>query len=218
MSFFMRKNLRNILMAGAFGLAGLLPMQRSEAQGNVSGNVEYIQSEKSEASLVRPNLFYKVLGLNGYTFVESYRDENFFGKTILSKDLGSRVKPTVEFVYGSGFRDKSGAGASFNVPMPKSTSLSVKVLPLWIDDKGYIKNRVAAGFSGNVSFPLGFSLSSFGEANIASKGGAQWGYGEVRLGKDLSKNLSVAFNPLLKNKGKLAPRIENAFSAKYTFK
>ncbi len=67
----MNRTLRKLVTAGAIGLASLLPMQKAEAQGNISGFVEVSQSEKDKASFIRPNLFYDVLGLNAYyTFTE----------------------------------------------------------------------------------------------------------------------------------------------------
>ena len=214
----MKKTLKGLVTAGMIGLASLFPIKNVNAQDNkINASVELIQSKDDPVSFIRPNIFYKLFGLDNYSFFEFYRNENFFGKTIISKDLGVRVKPTAELVYGSGFDDRCGLGANYAVPMPNGASLNVKALPVWFNKKGYIDDRVTVGYFGTLKLPLDFNLSAFGEANIASKDGAQWGYGEISLGKNLSDNFRIAYNPLLKNQGKLAPRLEHAVAAKYTF-
>lgn len=212
------KTLGKILTGIVIVASSLLPMNKAEAQdNNVKASVDMVQSEKEPVSFIRPNLFYKFLGLNNYSFFEFYRNEDFFGKTILSKDLGKGMKATGELVYGSGFSDSYGAGASVNIPMPEGTSLSVKALPLWFNKSGYIDDKVQVGFFGKVNLPLGFNLSSFGEMNVVSKKGPQWGYGEISLSKNLLDNLTLSYNPLLKNQGKLQPRLEHAVRVNYTF-
>ena len=220
----MKKAIRNIAAGILFGLASFLPMKANAQNNKIDASVEIVQSKNNPTSFIRPNLFYKIFGLDGYSFFEFYRNENFFGKTIISKDFGVRakgVKPTAEIVYGSGFNDSYGLGVNYDVPMPKRAqkraSLNVKALPVWFNNKGYLDDKVMVGYFGSLDLPRGFILSSFGEINVGSKGGPQWGYGEIRFGKKFSNHLSVAYNPLLKNRGKLSPKWEHAISARYTF-
>ncbi len=144
----MKNTLRKLAVAGMIGIAGLLPVKTNAQESSVKASVDIVQSEKEPASFIRPNLFYKLLGMNGYSFFEFYRDENFFGKTILSKDLGKGAKATGEIVYGSGFTDSYGAGVSYDTPMPKEASLSIKALPAWFNKEGYIDDKVTVGFLG----------------------------------------------------------------------
>src|SRR3989344_2405510 len=120
-------------MCKTLGLGGLLllgttkPIQAQDSK--IKASIEVVQSENNPVSFIKPNIFYNLFGLDNYSFFEFYRNENFFGKTIISKDLGSRTRPTAEFVYGSGFNDRVGVGVNYSVPMPNGTSLKVKALP-----------------------------------------------------------------------------------------
>ena len=203
-------------MFRTLGLGGLLLLGTTksiQAQDNkIGASIDVVQSENNPFSFIRPKIFYKLFGLNNYSFFEFYRNEEFFGKTILNKDLGSNLRPTVEFVYGSGFNDRAGIGINYAVPTPNWASLNFKVLPIYLDKEGYQKDRITIGFSGSLNLPEGFSISSFGEINANVKGGAQWGYGEISLSKKLFDDFSISYNPLLKNNGKLAPKLEHAIS------
>ena len=201
---------RNLVLGGLLSLGTTKSIQ---AQDNkISASIDVVQSENEPVSFIRPNLFYSLFGLDNYSFFEFYRNEDFFGKTIISKDFGSRLKPIAELVYGSGFNDRAGVGVSYSVPTPNGTSLNVKALPVYFNKNGYIDDRIVLGYYGKINLPEGFSVSAFGEANVNSKDGAQWGYGEIAISKELFDKFKVSYNPLLKNNGKLLPRIEHAVS------
>src|SRR3990172_3714473 len=157
----MNQTLRKLVTAGALGLASMLPMRNAESQ-NINANVDIAQSEVDSVSFIRPNLFYKIAGVDGYTFVEFYRNDTFFGKTMLNRKLGKGFKAGAEIIYGSKFEDIYGLGASYDVPMPKGSFLNLKVLPAWTDKKRLIENKVQAGYFGGMKLPAGFNLSAFG--------------------------------------------------------
>ena len=100
----------------------------------------------AERSFVRPNILYKVAGIDGYTFIEFYHDENYFGKNILAKAVGGGFSATAETVFGSDddTNNRAGFGVKYSPHMPKGSTLSFKALPVWFDGKGH-EDRLMAG-------------------------------------------------------------------------
>ena len=133
-------------MFKTLGLGGLLLLGTTKSiqaqDSKIKASIEVVQSENEPVSFIRPNIFYSLFGLDNYSFFEFYRNEDFFGKTIISKDLGIGIKPTAELVYGSGFKDRVGVGVNYTVPTPNGTSLKVKALPVYFNKEGYIDDRV----------------------------------------------------------------------------
>ena len=209
-----------LIALGLGALLGVTQIKDSQAQEPnkraITAYVEGVQSENNPASFIRPNVFYTLPGdLNAYSFGEFYRDEGYFGKTNLNREIKHGIKPGTELVYGSGFNDRAGLGINYQVPrLPKGSSLSVKTIPFWFDKNGYIDDRLMIGYFGSIDFPYGISLSSFGEINLRNKNGPQWGYGEVSLTKRLNHRLGISYNPLLKNDGNLSPKLEHAVSVR----
>ncbi len=211
------------LAAMILGAASLLgPAQASAEEKPVSVVADVIASEAEGASLIRPNIFYRLFGTDAYTFIEMYSDDkNYFGKTILGKELGSGFSATGEYAFGSDTTNRAGLGVKYSLPLPKG-KLSVKLFPVWFSRDGYDKHRVHAGYSGSVDLPAGFEVSSFGECNLAAANGPQWGYGEVFAGKKLGKHVGVYGGALLRDRStdkenKLVPGIELAGRLSYFF-
>lgn len=201
--------MKKLLPALAFaGALSVMPMQEVHAQ--VNGTVEHIQSEESENTYLRGNFFYGLPGgINGYSFVELYRGDNgFFGKTMLTKKLTDELGLKVEALHSNSPLTQVGVGACVDVPMPEGSSLNIKGLPVYFDENGVVDDKAVIGYSGSVKLPGDFKLSSFGEINVGAKGGPEWGYGEIFLGRELG-NIIVGYNPALKNDGDLSPRLEH---------
>jgi len=180
---------------------------------------EAVVSENRRESFVRPNIFYKIGGLDAYTFFEFYGNEEYFGKTMVSRTWKG-VGPTGELVVGSDTRNRIGAGIKYSPELPEYVSLSAKFLPVWLDTDGR-ENRMMLGYSGSLKLPWNFDVSTFGEMNLG--GDAEWGYGEISAGRNFG-NLRIAYNTLLKNvdvnqgeRKRLMPRVEHAFCASYKF-
>lgn len=216
----MKKTLRNILAGISIGVASLLPM-KSNAQ--INGNIEGIKSFEPEKSYVRTNLFYGLpLEIKGYTFGEFYSDgESHFIKTSLDKAVYGNFGIKEQIIAGSGFNTRFGLGASATIPTSDKTSAKIYFVPAWIDTKGKkVDNRSIFGYFVSANLPFGFKASNFGEINIGAKNGTEWGYGEFSLGRDILENLSLSYNPALKNNGigKAVPKLENRVTLKYTFK
>ncbi|HLC77065.1 MAG TPA: hypothetical protein VJH04_02575 [archaeon] len=201
-----------VLLAGA-------PIEASgqNAEERVKLSVDAVGSESQGASFVRPNIFYKLGSVDGFTFIEFYSDKTYFGKTMLSKEIGRMFSLTGELAYGSSDANSARLGAKYSVPMPKGSEFEVKALPLWLDKDGRNKKAVV-GYYGSAKLPAGFDVSSFGEIDALN---AEWMYGEFSIGKNFGKSgkIGIHYNPLLKSNGtgKLMPRVEHAIRASYKF-
>lgn len=216
----MKKTIRNLIGAGIIGLASLFPMKNANAQ--ISGDIEGIKSFESEQSYFRPNIFYDLpLGIKGYTFGEFYEDGNsHFIKTNLTRNIHGNLGAKAQVICGSNLTDKIGVGLDVVIPMPEKTFARMYFIPAFIDTKAKkIDNRSIVGYFVSADLPLGFKALSFGEINVGAENGAEWAYGEVGLEREVLKNLSLSYNPALKNNGtgKAVPRLEQRVTAKYTF-
>ena len=218
----MKKGLLSLIGAGIITALILLPTNANAQDNNVKASVDVVRSENQPVSFIRPNVFYALpLGIKGYTFGEFYNEgNNYFSKTILEGKLddNSAAGLVGHVVTGSGFNTQAGLGLNAVVPSPEGSFVKLSFLPIFADSKGrMVNNKAVGGYFGSVNLPLGINLSSFGEINLDAKGGPKWGYGEISLSKNITDKLAVAYNPLLKNQGKLNPRVEHAVRASYTF-
>ena len=216
----MKKKLRNLTAGVMLGAASLIPMKNANAQ--LSGSMEAIKSFKSKQSYVRPCLFYDLpANIKGFTFLEFYQDGNsYFGRTNLTKEVTKGIALRAEAIHGTGFPNNYGLGLSATIPN-KKVFANFYFTPFLVDNKlKKIENKVLSGYFASIKLPLDMQLSSFGEWNLNGKNGVEWTYGELNLEKKLNKNLSVSYNPALKNNGvgKPIPRLEHRVTAKYTFK
>lgn len=216
----MKKILRNITAGVMLGASSLLPMKNANAQLN--GSIEAVKSFKPKQSYVRPQLFYDLpADIKGFTFLEFYQDGNsYFGRTNLTKEVTKGIGLRAEAIHGSGFPDNYGLGLNVTIPS-KKVFANFYLTPFWVNNKlKKIENKVLSGYFASMKLPLDMQLSSFGEWNLNGKNGVEWTYGELNLEKKLNKNLSVSYNPALKNRGagKPIPRLTHRITAKYTFK
>ena len=205
---------------GAFSLASaLLPMK---AKSQINGNVEGIKSFEAGKSYIRPNLFYDLpLGIKGYTFGEFYEDgDNHFIKTNLTKNIYGNFNARAQIINGTNLTDKIGIGPDVVIPTPEKIFAKMYFIPAFIDPKAKkIDNRSILGYFVSADLPLGFKSLSFGEINVAGKNGVEWAYGEIGLEKEILKDISLSYNPALRNDGvgKAVPRLEHRATAKYAF-
>ncbi len=209
-------------MAGAISLASLLPTQKAEAQGNVSGNVEYIQSEKPDNSYARLQGFYTLpKDVKGFTFLEFYKNGNgYFGKTTLDKAVGEGFGARAVAYHANEPLKKAGLGVTKVVPhLPKNTFAKIGLIPIWAGNKGRaIGDKALAQYFANVNLPAGFNLSSFGDWDLITKDkGIQWEYGEINLDKKLNDVFTIGYNPVLFNKGNAVPRLEHRVVGRVNF-
>ena len=204
--------LKNILTAGLASLAVLTAPKKAEAQGNVHGNVEYIQSQVSENSYPKLNMFYNLPGrVNGYTFAEFYKaDKGYFGRTNLNRPITHGVGPRTTIVHDGAPFSQVGLGIGAVVPnMPRNVSASVGLLPVWLDNQGRIvRNKTEIQYFVNANLPLGFNINSFGNLNVADQEGPQWSYGEISAGRNIGP-IRLSYNPALRNNGNAMPRLEH---------
>lgn len=214
----MKKGLRNVTAGVLCGLVSLLPLK---ANAQINANLEGINSFEEGKSYFRPNLFYNLPGdIKGFTFGEFYQNGNHFVKTNLTRNIDENFGVKAQIVAGSGFNNHAGIGLTANVPTPSKTFAQVYFIPAYIDMKAKrVDDKSILGYFVSVDLPLGFKASSFGDINLRGKNGAEWSYGELGLEKEILKNLSLSYNPALKNKevGKVTPRLEQRVTAKYTF-
>ncbi len=216
----MKKTLRNITAGVILGASSLLPMKNANAQ--LTGSIEAIKSFKPKQSYVRPCLFYDLpANIKGFSFFEFYHNGNsYYGKTTLTKKVTKGIKLQAQAVHGSGFCNNYNLGLSANIQNEK-VSANFYCAPLCVSNKlKKIENKVLAGYFASIKLPFDTQLSSFGEWNLNGKNGVGWTYGEINLEKKLNKNLSVSYNPVLKNRGagKPIPRLTHRITAKYAFK
>jgi len=201
-------------------LVGSIYLAPKKTHADINGSLEAIVSEKKENSYARLNGFYQLPGeINGFTFLEFYKDgKGFFGKSMLTKGLSKTFSVKGELVHINEPVTYAGVGLGLNLPMPKGSYGSLKVLPVWVDKQGkYAPNKVIVGYVAGADLGKGWSMSSFGEANIAAKQGPKWCYGEVAVTKEIGKGVNVGYIPALKPVGKLAPKIESRVGVQIRF-
>ncbi len=204
--------LKEIVTAGTIGLAGLgVTAGNAEAQFN-SGVVEYVQPRENSEALGRVQGFYGLPGdVSGFSFMEFYKNGNgYFGKTYLDKPVLGRIGPRIEVDHVGEPFSYVGAGISTTIPgMPEGGFARVGILPLWRDKNGnMVKNKTMIQYSFGASLPWNMRVGGFGEWNISSPDGLQWGYGEFELVKNFG-DMKVGFNPVLWNDEDAIPEFEN---------
>lgn len=216
----MTSRLGKILRFGAIGLASLLPIKKAEAQGNVHGNIEYIQSEISENSYPRLNAFYSLpQRIEGYTFMELYQGgKGYFGRTTLDRAITRGVGPRAIVNHiGEPFTE-TGLGVGAVVPhMPRNSFATVGALPLFVDKQGRrLRHQGLVQYFFSTPLPLKLNLSGFGEWNILAENGPEWGYGEFNLGRKIGPFM-VTYNPALLNDGDAMPKVEHRVAVTLNF-
>lgn len=203
----MKKSLRKILTTGAIGLASLLPMK---AEAQVTGNVEYVQSETNQDSHIELKGFYGLpQGVRGFTFMELHK-ERYFGKTYLDKEISNGIGPRLMAVHGNEPISEIALGLTVEIPnLPKGAYAQVGLLPVWFGNEGKIVgDKAFVGYSFGFPLPLGLNLRGFGDWDVLADNSPQWDYGELELSKSLD-NFFVGYNPVLFNKGNAVPKLEH---------
>ena len=206
----MRETLRNLLGIGAMAAsAAAASPEKVEAQ--VSGNVEYIQSERSDGSQIKLRGFYGLpQDVRGFTFIE-LQEGGYFGKTYLDREVSNGIGPRLMAVHGNEPLSETALGINAVVPYtPKNVFATVNVLPLWLGNEGKaVGDKAFVGYFFNVeNLPLGLELSGFGDWDVLAEGGAQWDYGEINLKRGIGP-FFVGYNPVLFNKGNAVPKLEH---------
>lgn len=208
-------------VAGALAasLWGGMPSE-AEAQGQgqkLSGSIEAILSEEAAKSYARLHATYQLPGgLSGYTFIEGYQDGSYFAKSTLTKKAGDYLSLKGQVLQRGELFSMAGIGAGAKLPMPQGSYAGVYAVPLWIGKDGLVHDRSIFGYSAGVKLGHGYSIGSVGEIQLAAKGGPQWAYGEIKAAKAIGQ-LEFSYEPALRSKGSLLPRLEHRVSVSYKF-
>ena len=203
----MKNKLRNILTGAAFGLAALLP---GKAEAQVTGNAQYIRSERSDGSQIKLNGFYGLpQDVRGFTFVE-LQEGGYFGKTYLDREISNGIGPRLMAVHGNEPLSETALGINAVVPYtPENVFATINVLPLWLGNEGEaLGDKAFVGYFFNADLPWGLNLSGFGDWDVLAEGGAQWDYGEFNLKRKIGP-LDIGYNPVLYNNDGAIPRLEH---------
>lgn len=194
------------------------PVKTAAPSPNVI-SVEYIRSEMEGSSYFRGNASYSLpFKIKGYTFGEFYSDgESYFSKSTLSRSITDILGVQAQAAVGSGMTDRFGLGLNVVIPTPKGTFAKVYDMPGWVDATAKkVDNTNILGYIVSLDLPEGFSISSFGEMNIAGNHGVEWCYGEIFVKKQF-EDFSVSYNPALLNDGagKAAPTLQHRINFEY---
>jgi len=211
------KTISKILGTGLLTLLGFLPMKKAEAQ--INGNLE---CNLSKNSLIETNFFYNLpLNTKGFTFLDYYfNGDKFFGKSILSTDLIKNLDLETQVYHAGEPVTKAGVGLKYHLVKSKNVNVKVGIHPVWLSKEGkFIKNQIDMTYSVGINLPRNFNIFAFGQFNLASNGGPQWGYGEIEVNKKIGKNkkLEVSYNPSLTNQNKFVPKYTNRFALRQNF-
>ena len=189
-------------------------------------NAESIKSFEKNSSYLRLNGDFKLpLDFKANGFVELYPDDFAFGKGFYSKlnldkkilgtDLGD-ISARTQLVTGTDAADIFGLGINYSKAFDNAF-VSAYWLPFWNDTRlSHQGNNNIIGFYASDDL-LGVKLSGFGYVNLSGTKGVEWGYGEIDVERPLTDNLSIAYNPTLRDIGKLSPKLEHRITLKYDF-
>lgn len=167
--------------------------------------------KQKDCLILRPNLFYNLPGkIKGYTFLEFYNKGGYFGKTILNRPFKNMtLEGEIKHINDS--YSKHGMGIGKKIQFTKDSFLKFKLLPLWFDKAKLISDNTAC-YSFNVNLPHKTHIGGFGEINLTNNlSNARWGYGELEVGRKMTKRIDAGYCAALKceGPGKIIPRIEN---------
>ena len=180
-------------LIGIGALALILVNSVAKAQDSkFSIKLPYNLTEKN--ILAEPTAEYKLPGkINGFTFIDLFSNE-YYGQTDLTKKLGS-VNVRSRIINNNELYTKSGIGLNKDLELfDEKVYLSVSILPLWFDKKGYL-NRQTMDYFFNVNLGKNWSLNGFGEWELQNKK-VNWVYGELDIGKDFN-NLRLSYSPAI---------------------
>jgi hypothetical protein len=189
------------------------------ANAQENGNIEMNISKKP---LVETNLFYKSdkLKINGFTSIDYYfKDKEYSGTTNLDTKLSKNFSLESQIHHFNEPFTKIGIGASYKIPTDKINA-KVGFLPLRLDKEGnFIKKSISTKYSIGINLPKNFSLNTFGQFTINSKGGPKWEYGEIDLSKKFGKDKKweISYNPSLKAQGKFSPKYTHRIALRRKF-
>jgi len=153
--------------------------------------------------------------IEGFTFIDSFDDGSYFGKTSLTKDigLGDKIKSTI--IHADDIYSSIGLGMSRDYSSSLA-DLTVGFLPLWFDKEGDSLDQATLDYFVSVKdLPFGLDLTSFGEW-IISEGSAKFDYGEIMLSKKVG-DITIGYNPALIGDGDSTPDVEQRISIGYDF-
>lgn len=150
-------------------------------------NIEYhaIPADNDKA---RVNLFYEVLNTKVYSFVELYDNKGYFNKNMMhiptEHVFGAKLPGlgiAIDLKFSNVFESKAGIGIEQIMELPLGIYASAKFLPIWFDKEGRRKNEATLGYSISKTVPISnkvdFTMSLFGDFNVAGKKTNAWGYG-----------------------------------------
>jgi hypothetical protein len=159
-----------------------------------SGSVEAIIAQEKQDSYARASVSFNApLDINGYSYIELYRDGTYYGKTSLARDITRRLTAEAMVTHSGTPIRKVGLGVGLKLPMPRDWYAKVRLMPAWFKGKGAVLDEVMAVYS--VGYSHGrFNFSSFGYENLSKKA---WSYGEIDLKINIIEGMAVGYNPKL---------------------
>lgn len=196
-------------------LALLLGLAAPEAEA-LGGNIKYFQSRQNEDCYAEANTFYQLPGrISGFTFVDFHKNNNgYYGRTALEKEISHGLALKSQTIHNNDLAVQSGIGISAKMPMPKGTFATVSFIPLWLDNKGIVKDKATVSYFASMNLPYGLNVNNFGEWNVTDR--LEWIYGELQLGKKIG-NVTLSYNPALNGKGNAVPKLEHRASISLSF-
>jgi hypothetical protein len=175
------------------------------AQGQ---DMQYLQTAEKQTSRIRPTLSYTLPGeVKGFSFIELYNDKSgYLSNTVLQKQIVPKTN-LASMIGVSNFKNNSLAlGATYTPVKNKNTMVQLGMYPLNLTKEGRTKNLNIATYAVNQQLGKGFSVSSFGQVNVAT---ATWMYGEAALKKSLDnfvEGLTLGAGCDLRSEGKPLPK------------
>ncbi|KYK26581.1 hypothetical protein AYK26_07410 [Euryarchaeota archaeon SM23-78] len=200
------------LATAAIATMAIMPPKAYAAddKDTLSGDVEYIITKDKADHYLRPNLFYTLPGdIQGFTFIELYKGGGYYGRTTLDKMIKGDIGLTGQIIHASHPGSEFGLGLTAIIPhLPKSMFGKVAVRPLWIDKQGKLVDKLMTDYFVDITLPKGFKISTFGGWDLRAKGGPQWDYGEIFIGKEFGK-VKIGYCGALINDGDALPDLQH---------
>lgn len=216
----MKQTLKQILAVGAISLASVMPMEQTEA---ANAYVKFVQPVKGEnKSYLEPGMFYKLPGdVDVFSWVDIDQKGGYYGESNFKKKINSKLNAKAQLNHPNSLMGRLGLGASINVPfLPKNAFAEITALPIFFNKDGQTIDRKEINYFVKIDLPYGIEASSFGEIIQENGGETKWGYGEIKIEKEIGNSgIKIGYNPALRNQGegRMTPKVEHRISISANF-
>lgn len=218
----MKNILKNLVTSTVIGLVTLFPIKNASGSDGVLKYVHPTQNGVSDTynePYLEQNAFYNLpKGIKGFTWVQMYNKGGFFGESNFEKEIAPNLNVKLQGQHSNNLLERVGFGLSYKLPfLPKDLSVKLTTHLAFFDTKGKRENEGEVSYSISTKLPHGVKAGSFGEVNLANKGGAKWNYGEIYLKKALTPKIGIGYNGGLISDGNLTPNLQHRVSAEIKF-